>query len=48
MVVAPWGEVLADGGTDPGIVMVDLDMSEVEKARGRVPSLRHDRPFDGP
>ena len=48
MVVAPWGEVLADGGTDPGIVTVDLDMSEVGKARGRVPSLRHDRPFDGP
>lgn len=48
LVVAPWGEVLADGGTETGIVTVDLDMSEVETARGRVPSLRHDRPFDGP
>ena len=48
LAVAPWGEVLADGGTAPGIVMVDLDLSEVAQARNRVPSLRHDREFDGP
>lgn len=48
MVVAPWGEVLADGGTEPGIVMVDLDPDAVAQARRRVPSLRHDRAFDGP
>ncbi|MBC7132262.1 MAG: carbon-nitrogen hydrolase family protein [Roseovarius sp.] len=48
LVVAPWGEVLADGGTAPGIVTVDLDLSEVAQARKRVPSLRHDREFDGP
>lgn len=48
MVIAPWGEILADGGTDHGIVMVDLDPLEVAQARNRVPSLRHDREFDGP
>lgn len=48
LVVAPWGEVLADGGTEPGITYVDLDMEEVAKARGKVPSLTHDRKFDGP
>ncbi len=48
MVIAPWGEVLANGGTDHGIVMVDLDPSKVAQARDRVPSLRHDREFDGP
>ena len=48
MAVAPWGEVLVDGGTEPGIVMVDLDPAEVAEARRRVPSLRHDRAFDGP
>jgi predicted amidohydrolase len=48
LVVAPWGDVLADGGTAPGIVTVDLDLAEVAKARNRVPSLRHDREFDGP
>lgn len=48
LVIAPWGEVLADGGTDPGLVLADLDLSEVEKARARVASLEHDRPFSGP
>ncbi|MEX5728005.1 putative amidohydrolase [Rhodovulum iodosum] len=48
LAVAPWGEVLADGGTSPGITYVELDMAEVEKARARVPSLRHDREFDPP
>jgi predicted amidohydrolase len=48
LVVAPWGEVLADAGTEPGITLVDLDLSEVTKARARVPSLSHDRKFTGP
>jgi predicted amidohydrolase len=48
LVVGPWGEVIADGGTDEGIVTVDLDLPEVAQARRRVPSLRHDRDFDGP
>lgn len=48
MAVAPWGEVLLDAGTAPGVSFVDLDMAEVVSARARVPSLRHDRPFSGP
>ena len=48
LAVAPWGEVLADGGTEPGVTLVNLDLSEVGKARRRIPSLGHDREFDGP
>ena len=48
MVVAPWGEVLIDAGTDPGIHIFELDDSSVTEARRRVPSLTHMRPFDGP
>jgi predicted amidohydrolase len=48
LVVAPWGEVLADAGTDPGVTIVEIDPAEVEHARRRVPSLRHDREFHGP
>ncbi|MFM7656556.1 MAG: carbon-nitrogen hydrolase family protein [Paracoccaceae bacterium] len=48
LAIAPWGEVLADGGTEPGITLVDLDLPEVEAARARVPSLSHDREFAGP
>jgi len=46
LVVAPWGEVLADAGTEPGITIVDLDLTEVSKARQRIPSLNHDRDFE--
>ncbi|MFM7335241.1 MAG: carbon-nitrogen hydrolase family protein [Tabrizicola sp.] len=48
LAIAPWGEILADAGTEPGMTLVDLDLAEVAKARGRVPSLSHDRSFDGP
>lgn len=48
LAVAPWGEVLADGGTEPGVTLVDLDLARVAEARARVPSIAHDRGFDGP
>ncbi|MEF3045997.1 carbon-nitrogen hydrolase family protein [Pseudotabrizicola sp. L79] len=48
LVVAPWGEVLCDAGQEPGIVVVDLDLAQVQAARARVPSLLHDREFSGP
>ena len=48
LAIAPWGEVLADAGTDPGVTLVDLDLSQVVTARARVPSLSHDREFTGP
>lgn len=48
LAIAPWGEVLVDAGTDPGVTIIDLDLAEVERARSRVPSLAHDRAFDGP
>jgi predicted amidohydrolase len=48
LVVAPWGEVLADGGEEVGITLAEIDMARVAKARGMVPSLEHDRPFQNP
>jgi predicted amidohydrolase len=48
LAVSPWGEVLADGGTSPGVTMVDFDLADVETARRRIPSLTHDRAFEGP
>ena len=48
LAVSPWGEVLADGGAGVGVTYVTLDRAEVARARGRVPSLSHDRSFGGP
>lgn len=45
LIVDPWGEVLADGGAEPGIIYADIDVSKVEKARSRIPALQHDRAF---
>jgi predicted amidohydrolase len=48
LVISPWGEVLADAGTEPGIIYCEIDRDQVSAARMRVPSLLHDRPFEGP
>ena len=48
LVIAPWGEVVSDAGTEPGVTFADIDLAEVAKARDRVPSLSHDRDFAGP
>jgi predicted amidohydrolase len=45
LIVNPWGEILADGGAEPGIIYADIDLSEVDKARSMIPALKHDRPF---
>ena len=45
LIVAPWGEVLADAGEEVGFVLADLDMARVEEARRMVPALTHDRTF---
>ncbi len=48
LVVAPWGEVLSDAGSEPGVSFAEIDLALVAQARGRVPSLTHDRSYSGP
>ena len=49
LAVAPWGEVLAEAGSDaPEVVTLDLDLAKVDQARGWVPALTHDHDFAGP
>jgi deaminated glutathione amidase len=43
LIVSPWGEVLAEAGTEPGIVIADLDLAQADLARARIPALVHDR-----
>jgi predicted amidohydrolase len=45
LIVDPWGRVLADGSAEPGLVMAEIDLSLVAEARGRIPALKHARPF---
>ena len=48
LIVAPWGEILAEGGTEPGVFIADIDPALAADARTRVPNLQHDRAFEGP
>jgi deaminated glutathione amidase len=45
LIINPWGEVIADGGTAPGIVQATIDLDQVAAARAKIPSLEHDRSF---
>ena len=45
LIVDPWGTVLADGGEAPGVTYADIDPAAVQKVRGMIPSLQHDREF---
>jgi predicted amidohydrolase len=46
LAIDPWGRVLAEGGTEPEVVMADVDLAEVAAARARIPSLQHGRRFE--
>tara|TARA_Y100001960_G_scaffold323333_1_gene401594 strand:- start:3012 stop:3887 length:876 start_codon:yes stop_codon:yes gene_type:complete len=48
LIVSPWGEVLSDGGENPGIVIAEIDPAKVEEARHMLPSLTHDQPIPEP
>jgi predicted amidohydrolase len=45
LIISPWGEIVADAGETPGVIVADLDLDAVDKARAMVPSLQHDRDF---
>ena len=45
LIVDPWGEILADGGTEIGFVLAEIDTSLVDDVRRKIPSLTHDRDY---
>ncbi len=46
LIVDPWGRILAEGSTEPGVVTALIDPAEVAAARARIPSLQHGRRFE--
>ncbi len=49
MVVDPWGHVVARAdGDEPGVVIADIDLAMVDTTRQAIPSLKNERPFEGP
>jgi deaminated glutathione amidase len=49
IVVGPWGEVIGKLDHDePGVLIADLDLAAVDKARAAIPALKNARAFTGP
>jgi predicted amidohydrolase len=45
LIIDPWGEILAEGGVEPGVVVAKIDPAKVQTVRRNIPSLQHGRRF---
>jgi deaminated glutathione amidase len=48
LIVDPWGTVLAEAGTEPGVIFASIDPALALAVREKIPSLQHDRDFAVP
>ena len=46
LIVDPWGQIIAEAGTEPAVIVADVDPAQVAIARARIPSLMHGRRFE--
>jgi deaminated glutathione amidase len=45
LAVSPWGEIIAEAGTEPAVLVFEVDLAAAEAARRRIPALKHGRAF---
>jgi len=48
MIVDPWGEIVAEAGTDPGFIIAEIDPALSATMRGRIPALANEKTFSAP
>jgi predicted amidohydrolase len=46
LVVDPWGRIVAEGDSEPGVILATVEPAQVTAARARIPSLQHGRRFE--
>jgi predicted amidohydrolase len=46
IVIDPWGNIVAEGSAEPGVIIAEIDPALVASARSRIPSLQHGRRFE--
>jgi predicted amidohydrolase len=46
LVVTPWGEIIAELATEPGVLVFEVDEALVKRDRGRIPALKNARAFN--
>ena len=47
LIVGPWGDVLAEAGEEPGVIMAGIDADKVAEARAMVPAWQANAPMQG-
>ena len=45
LIVNPWGEIVAEAGEEPGVIVADIDRGQVTEARRMLPVLSNARPY---
>ena len=48
LIIDPWGTIIAELGTEPGICYADINPDEVLRVRTMLPALTHDKAFIAP
>ena len=48
LIVDPWGQVLAEAGEGPEVILAEVDVAKVREARRKIPALQHARPIAPP
>lgn len=48
LIISPWGEILAEGGVEPSVIVADIDPALSTDARAKIPNLKHDVDFQRP
>lgn len=43
LIIDPWGEILAEADSEPGLITATLDLGRLAETRAMIPSLHHDR-----
>ncbi len=46
LIISPWGEILAEAGTDPCVISAEIDIQKSADSRQRIPALKNARKFD--
>jgi predicted amidohydrolase len=46
LAVDPWGKIIAEAGSEPGVIIAQIDPAAVTAARAKIPSLQHGRRFE--
>ena len=41
MIIDPWGQILVNAGTNPGMAISEIDLNQIREIRGKLPSLSH-------